>query len=308
VLPSPPSALVALVLFAAIADAAENLPLPSCETGVRYIELTADATGKAHEVCIRPHLTTSLVFDSGVVRVELAGRQRFRVQEGDDGLTLLPVGEFPDGERLPLTVYFQDGAAPASATFLLVVHPSEVERQVVVSRHLRTLASYRQGEQQARAEALRCQEEKQRLQAECSGQGGLTGLIANGSMGEMGVRAQDITKGITQHPGESLIAQKVITYRAVGLNGRGRVAVEVALWNRGTAPWTPMGAALVGFQREALGAPTVWPLEPIPPGELSRVVVEVEVTEKETRGTFTLKVWSVEGVARSLMLGGVTFP
>jgi uncharacterized protein (TIGR02268 family) len=232
---------------------------------VRYIELTADATGKAHEVCIRPRLTTSLVFDSEVARVELAGRQRFRVQEGDDGLTLRPVGEFHDGERLPLTVYFQDGAAPTSATFALVVHPSQAERQVEVSRHERTLASYRQGEQQARAEAQQCREDKVRLQAECGGQGGLTGLIANELLGKQGVRAQDITDRITQRPEESIIAQEVITYRAAGPNGRGRMAVEVAFWNRGTAPWTPVGAALVGSQREALGAPTVWPLEPIPP-------------------------------------------
>jgi hypothetical protein len=39
---------------------------------------------------------------------------------------------------------------------------------------------------------------------------------------------------------------------------------------------------------------------------LSRVVVEVP--EKEARGTFTLKLWTGEGAARSVLLGGVTFP
>jgi len=29
-----------------------------------------------------------------------------------------------DGERVPVTVYFEDGAAPADATFVLVIHPS----------------------------------------------------------------------------------------------------------------------------------------------------------------------------------------
>jgi hypothetical protein len=37
---------------------------------------------------------------------------------------------------------------------------------VEVSRHERTVASLRQGEQQARAEAQQCRDEKARLQAE----------------------------------------------------------------------------------------------------------------------------------------------
>lgn len=38
-----------------------------------------------------------------------------------------------------------DGVASMSATFVLVVHPSQSERQMEASRHERTLASLRQG-------------------------------------------------------------------------------------------------------------------------------------------------------------------
>ncbi len=307
-LPSSPAALLlALTLFATAADAAERAPLPSCEPVVHHIELAADATSEAHEVCMRPKLAANFFFDSEVARIELTGRQRFRVMEGDAGLALLLVGEFHDGERVPMVVYFKDGKAPESATFVLVVHPAQAERQVEVSRHPRTLDSYRQGEQQARAEARQCQEEKARLQAESSGQVGLTGLIATKLLGEEGVRAQDIRERIAQRPGATFDMGKFITYRAVGPKGRGRVAVEVELWSPpGAPPWTLMGAALVGAQQEVLGAPTVWPLESIPPGNSLRIVVEVEATEAESRGTFTLKLWGKEGGV--VAFDGVTFP
>jgi hypothetical protein len=70
--------------------------------------------------------------------------------------------------------------------------------------------------------------------------------------------------------------------------------------------WTPTGAALVGAQREELVRLTVWPLEPLPPGASRRIVVELDATESEARGTYTLKLWA--GEAGGVNLDGVTFP
>ncbi len=302
------SALLGLLLLTAPAEATERAPLPTCEAGTRYIELTADAPSKPPEVCIRPELSLTLFFDAKLARVEVEGRERFRrVKLVDDTLTLVASEALHDGERVPVTVYFEDGAAPTSATFVLVVHPSQAERQVEVSRRERTVASLRQGEQQARAEAQQCQEEKARLQAECSGQGGLTGLIVNGWLGETGVVARRL-KDVTSRPGDPLVAWTVISYRAVGPDGRGRVAVEMELRNRGAVTWTPSGAALVGSKHEELTGLTVWPLEPIPPGRSGRVVVELDAAESEARGTFTLKLWAGEAGAGGVNLDDVTFP
>lgn len=102
--------------------------------------------------------------------------------------------------------------------------------------------------------------------------------------------------------------KKVISYRAVGPKGRGRVAVEVELRNLGTVAWTPSGAALVGARREELTGLTVWPLEPIPPGESQRIGVERDATESEARGTYTLKLWAGDVGAGGVNLDGVTFP
>jgi uncharacterized protein (TIGR02268 family) len=168
------------------------------------------------------------------------------------------------------------------------------------------MASLRQGEQQARAEAQQCREEKARLLAEFSGQGGLTGLITNEWMGEKGVVAR-VLKDVTSRTAAPLEVRKVISYRAVGPDGRERVAVEVRLLNLGTVAWTPTGAALVRARREELTGLAVWPLEPIPPGELRRIVVELVVTENVARGTFSLDLWD-QGGGHLITIDGVTFP
>jgi uncharacterized protein (TIGR02268 family) len=303
------SALLGLALLTAPVEGTERrVPLPTCEAGTRYIELTADAPNKPPEVCIRPELSLTLFFDAKLARVEVEGRERFRrVTMVDDMVTLVASEALHDGERVPVTVYFQDGAAPTSATFELAVHPSQAERQVEVSRNERTVASLRLGEQQARAEAQQCREEKARLQAECSGQGGLTGLIVNGWLGETGVVARGL-EGVTSRPGDSLAARKVTSYRAVGPKGRGRVAVEVELFNGGPVAWTPTGAALVGSQREELTGLAVWPLEPIPPGKSLRIVIELDAAQNEARGSYTLKLWAGEAGAGGVNLDGVIFP
>ena len=139
---SSTAALLGLTLFAAPVDAAERMPLPTCAVGTRYIELIADAPSKTPEVCIRPELTLTLLFDAKLARVEVEGWERFRrVKLVDDTLVLVASEALHDGERVLVTVYFQDGAAPTSATFVLVVHPSQAERQVSPSHRGSTGAS-----------------------------------------------------------------------------------------------------------------------------------------------------------------------
>ena len=306
-------ALLELVLLAAPAGAHGQSALPTCESGTRRLELTAETFARRPEVCIHFGLSTSFFFDAKLARVELAGRERFRVVESEEGLALVLMAALPAGERVPVTVYFQDGAAPASVTFELVVHPSEADRQVEVTRHPRTLVSYQQGEQQARAEVLRCREEKTRLQAECAGQVGLTSLLAQELMGEGGIPDKNIQKSVTLPPTNTLTSIKTRTYRSGTARKEGehkvlRLAVELELLNMGKQPWTPAGAVLVGPKHVELKALGVWPLEPIPPGTKHRVVVEVEATEEEARRTFTLELWSQDGDGGSERFKGVTFP
>jgi uncharacterized protein (TIGR02268 family) len=307
------AALLRLVLLAAPAGPGVEAPWPTCAEDTRQLELTVDTANRAHEVCIRPGRSTSFFFNAKLARVELAGRERFRVIEDEAGFALVPTWALPDGERVPVTVYFQDGAAPASISFTLVVHPSEATRQVEVTRQPRSLASCQEGEQRALEEVQQCRQEKARLEAESNGKVGLTGLLAQNLMGKGGVDVKDISWNVISRPGNTLSSTQARSYRSDTGRGEGgrkvvRLAVEQALWNGGSTPWTPAGAVLVGSHRVELKALGVWPLEPIASGETRRVVLEVEATEEEARGTFTLKLWSQEGGAREEFFDGVTFP
>ncbi|MCY1080537.1 DUF2381 family protein [Archangium lansingense] len=307
-----PFAVLVGVSLLAEPTAAVPSALPACEKGTRYLELTADSPGEAHEVCIHPGLSTNFFFDAKLAHVELARREWFRVIADETGLALVPTVALGDGERVPLKVFFQDGAAPAGVTFTLVVHPSEAERQVEVTRKPRTLASYREGEQQARAEARQCQKEKVHLEAECAGRMGLLGLLAQELLGEDGIAAKNITLSVTSRPGNTLHSIKALSYRSdTGRLEDGRKVVRLVvkqeLRNTGTRLWTPAGAVLVGAQGVEWKALGVWPREPIPPGEKRLVGVEVEMTEEEARGTFTLKLWG-QDAGTAEFFDGVTFP
>jgi uncharacterized protein (TIGR02268 family) len=304
--------LLRLVLLTAPVESSALSAPPGCEADTRHLELTADTPREALAVCIHPGLPTSFLFGAKRVHVELPGRERFRVIQDETGLALIPTQALTQGERVPVTVSFEDGAAPAVVTFTLVVHPSEAARLVEVIRPPRSLDSYRQGEQQARAQARQCQEEKARLEAECSGQGGLLGLRAQKLLGEGGIAGKDITGSVTSRPGNTLTSPKARSYRSDTAHLEGgrkvvRLAVEQELQNNGSTPWTPAGAVLMGprgMEWKALG---VWPLEPIAPGGKRHVMVEVEMTEEAARGTFTLKLWSQDSGTGELF-DGVTFP
>ena len=64
----------------------------------------------------------------------------------------------------------------------------------------------------------------------------------------------------------------------------------------------------MGSKREALPGLTVWPLEPIPPGKFRNITVEMNATESEARGSYTLKLWAEEAGTGGVTLDGVTFP
>ena len=307
-----PSAVLVGVSLLATPTTTMPSPLPVCTTGTRHLELTAQRPSEPPEVCIHPGLSTTFFFDARLARMELDGLARFRVADlGTESLTLMPTGALADGERVPLKVFFQDGAAPVSATFTLVVHPSEAERQVEVTRQPRSCASCQEGERRARAEALQCRQEMAHLEAECAGRTGLLGLIAQELIGR-GITRKNISKQVISRPGNTLQSLSALGYRSDTGRVEGgrrvvRLAVEQQVQNTGTRPWTPAGAVLLGPQHTEWKALGVLPLEPIARGKKHSIAVEVEATEEEARGTFTLKLWSREGGTGEIF-DGVTFP
>lgn len=266
--PALPTALLALVVLdSSLTAEVQTAPL-TCAAGVRYLVLEAGDAAQ-HPVCIRSGLSTALYFDAPVVSYTVVEGGRFRVLEGKDGLGVRPVGEFADGERFSLTVDFGEAVAPTTARFSLVVHPTQAEPQVEVSRRVRTLASYREGEQQARAEERQCQEDKARLVAQCRGKGGLVGLLEDGWLDKQGVASKVIYQSLLSREGNTLTVTQAISYRAKGM-----LAVELRVRNRGTTPWQITGAALVGEKPGEVKELRLGKVEPIVPGDSEAVELE----------------------------------
>ncbi|WNG30107.1 DUF2381 family protein [Cystobacter fuscus] len=311
---SSPAALLALVLLAG-ASATAQPPLPNCEASPSRVKLPAEPTGKVEEVCISPELPITFRFDSLLVpgSLELQERERFEdVAPGTRSFTLHPPADLQAGERFKVVVRFTDGAAPTSATFILVGHPALGTRQVNVFRHKRTVEDYQKETQEERKKSQQLGQELERLRME-KGPGGLAGLIASGLMtvDDTGVKAEHITRRVTQPASNALYIRHVYSYRVTTRQEDVvRVAVAVKLLTLGTQPWALKDAALVGKGQEPKPMKVSWQPSPISPGaakEEEVVVVEWELTAREAQGPFTLKLWDQSG-KRLITLGNVTFP
>ncbi|HEX5746108.1 MAG TPA: DUF2381 family protein [Archangium sp.] len=302
---SSPAALLALVLLTG-ASATAQPPLPDCEASPSRVELPAEPTGEVQVVCISPELPITFRFDSPLVpgSLELQARERFEdVAPGMRSFTLHPPADLQTGERFKVAVRFADGAAPTSATFMLVAHPALGTRQVNVFRLKRTVEDYQRENQEERKKSQQLGQELERMRLE-KGPGGLTGLIASGLMAveDQSVKAEEITKGITLPASNALGILKAISYRSTTrAKNVVRVAVAVELVNLGTQPWTLKDAALVGKGQEPKPMKVSWQPSPIQPDpkELGVVVVEWELTAREARGSFTLKMWDEVSARRT---------
>ncbi|RYD75522.1 MAG: DUF2381 family protein, partial [Verrucomicrobiaceae bacterium] len=179
------------------------------------------------------------------------------------------------------------------------------ERLVEVWRSQRTVESYQQESREAREEAKRCHEENERLRAEHEGPGGLAGLLATRVIGESGVPVKrlDFNREVRQRPGDTIRALRAWSYRAAN---RIAVVVDLAPTNS-TKPWMAYGASLVSKTGETLSMLPVWQDAPVTNDQFRRVIVETEAAPDEAQGTFTLKVWELDGL-RTITLSGIVFP
>ncbi|NOJ91602.1 DUF2381 family protein [Corallococcus coralloides] len=309
-MPASPIAFLVVVMLASGAATAQPHPMAS-GLGVRHIELPTDSTEATPtpEVQISPRRSTTFEFDSALdpAKVVLEGEKRFSLVDlGRSTLRLVPSEQILPGERLRLTVRFQDGSVPLGAAFVLVAHPARTERVIEVWRQPRTAESYQQEAKEARAKTQQCQDENARLRAEQKGPGGIAGLLANGVIeDEVGVDAKRllVNTEVRQHPGNALRTLRAWSYRAPT-----RVAVAVELESPDAAnPWTAEGASLVSRAGAPLKILMVWQKAPISRAPLGRVVVEAEATPDAAQGPFTLKLWGPSGL-RTITLSGVTFP
>jgi len=302
-----PFLAVSLLLALLVTGRAVAQPRPvSWVPGVRHLELTEDTASQMHEVGISSGVSTAFRFHGANIdreRVLLEGRERMWVAMAEDAILLVPSEQTVPGERLRLTVSFEDGALPGSAVFTLVVHPALAERQVEVYRKRRPAESLGAEVKEKDAQLQQCREKVELLRAELKHPEGLTGMLATGQLDDKGVTARSLIKEITERPSAPLRVQTATSFRSVG-------SVAVELWLDGfeeAAPWVAEGVVLRGTTGEELKGLTVWQEVSAASPKRLQVVVQAEATEKEARGPFTLKLWNAGG-QRTIALGNVTFP
>jgi uncharacterized protein (TIGR02268 family) len=298
------------------ADAAAQPRVPECEKITPRLELPAEPEARVPPVCISPELPTTLWFDSPLVpgSVEVGGRERFAdVAPGTRSFTVIPLADLRTGEHFKVEARFADDAAPTSATLELVGHPSGAARRVEVFRHRRTVEDCQRELKEKDARLRQLEAELARVRSEGRHGPSLSGLLAAGVMArdKTGVVARELKKDFSPALHNALTIGDVFLYRSniplrEGEEASVRVAGSVALTNTDSRPWPPAGAALVardGTVKEL----KVWAVEPIPPNKTGVAYVETELTEREVRQPFTLKLWD-EGGGRLVTLEGVSFP
>ena len=285
---------------------------PGGPTGTSRITVTAETPARQHEVWIAPGRGLLLVFDTPVRRdaLQLQERERFRsVSLSEDGLvlTLLPPEGWPLGKQLELGVRFLDGELPVSLDLLLVVHP-EAAFQVEVYRRSRSGESYRREAQEARTQLMRCQTALTQSCAMRQEPSGLVSLLVMGRMREEGVRGRRVERNAAFRREDALRLKKAVSYIARGEEQafRTRLAVDLTVENTGLEPWRPTQARFVTGKGE--WPMDVWAPKPLAPGEVGRVLAEVELPDAEVpTGPSLLRLRNEEG-SRQAVLSGMTFP
>ncbi|HEX5745580.1 MAG TPA: DUF2381 family protein [Archangium sp.] len=278
----------------------------------RLLELTAENAGEQHPVRIRPHQSTTLVFDTplqpGGVQVEDGQGMKVAVNEAEGMVMLLPT-QAPPPDRPPrVTVRFADGQVPGGVTFRLVEDAPRAEHQVRVYRQPRSGESLQLESRQQRERAERCEaalaQERARPQGPCSGS--LQGLLEAGLVKKgLGILARELKSSLTQRPGSPLEVIEAWSYRA---EARQQMAVELYVTNTSDLAWTTEGAELVSTEGVRLRVTRVWQSKLLMPGDQARLVVEAEAPEKkQLRSTFLLKLREAGG-ARTFTVRGVRFP
>jgi len=297
--PCPPALLLALLLLGMSATAWAQ-PSP-CQTGVRRLELEG-GSAPPPEICISPGLTTALLFDRELASpVELEGRARFERVEGlGKAMLLVPSAKLSPGERLRLTVRFTAAEGPPSATFVLVVHRDEAERQVEISRAPRRPEACQAELERKEAELQRCLHASDSAPLQDK-QDSLARLLATEAIERDRLLARTLSfQAPSLAPGTALQVMRLKLHRI-----RTRIVVEVMLSNVDPVkPWQAGGALVTARSGKELEPLAVVQPAPLEPGGFASVWVELESPVGGFPESYTLQLWD-EARARSLTLPGL---
>lgn len=270
----------------------------------RRVTLDRSTIDKPVELHVAPDYLTTLEFDSPVERtgVKLGGSgSRFALFEvGTRLVTLKPAGDLPTSERVLLTVPFADDRVPTAAVFTLVLHPSEVDVQVQVTRLPRTAEAVQAELDEVRAACASTQAELEALRTRSTVKGPV-GMILAGLLDPTGIAI--VTAQSIPTESDGLVAPGTVVY----YQGPGWAALSLVVTNTNSAPWTPAKAILSLTNGRRARVLPVWMKEArIEPGAKALVVVETEGLANPAGTTLQLELRDSAG-ARRLFFPSLVF-
>ncbi len=299
--------MLTLCLLGATASAQS----PAREMKRQQVILSSDTTAPVPRVRLSPDVLTLFVFDAAIDAGALSlggrGTRLSLVDAGERSLLVKPLVELSPGEAHLLAVPFKDGMAPASASFVLVSSPKDVDERVEVLRQPLSAAA--------------CQEQLEKERGRCAQQDALiaelraraavsdvAGLIFSGRMDEKGVsgtrsvlsRSPGIQHGLQVVEGEGVLGLRASHWAALALKVRNLPEQQ---------PWKPGKARLTSIQtHESVEVLSVQlEAQELGAGEAGLLVVETRAPPAKAGAVFTLELWDASG-GRSLTVSGVRLP
>jgi uncharacterized protein (TIGR02268 family) len=236
--------------------------------------------------------------------VALQGRERFEsfVVAGRM-IVLKPKSDLSPGERFLWSVSFLDGAAPESATFLLIARPALATRQIDVFRHARAVKAYQQEVQEVRAENAQLRSRVQHLENQALTRGGLADLLANGFVDHRGIKTAPLESLVGSHGDALYVAECLSLYAIHG----DRAALKLTISQPGSQEWSIKEIFLADDHGGAFKPITWLGTGPIPPGNAPYpVILEWHLDSSEIKRPFALVVVGDDG--RTVRVSRVVFP
>lgn len=277
-----------------------------CESASPSVDLLPETIGEPPKACISANLVTVFSFNADINRglVAVQGRERFESFEVAGRMIVLkPKSNLMPGERFLLTVPFLDSSAPVSATFLLIAHPALATRQIDVFRHTRPVEAYQKEAQEARAEVAQLKDRLKQFENQSTTKGGLADLLANGIVGEGGIKAK-LLRDLHGRHSDALDVRECLSLRAVE---SGRVALSLEVSQPQPQEWS-IKEIFLADDHGGIFRPFTWLGKgPIPPSNAPyEVILEWQLKGSEVARSFTLIVVGNDG--RTVRVGRVVFP
>lgn len=277
-----------------------------CESASSRVDLPLEAIMASPKACISADIATVFSFNADVNRdlVAIQGRERFEsfVVTGRM-IVLKPKSDLAPEERFLLSVSFADGAAPESATFLLIAHPTLATRQIDVFRHARPLKAYQQEVQEVRAENAQLRSRVQQLENQALTRGGLADILANGFVDINGIKTARLESLEGRHSDALYVAECLSLYAIAG----GRAALKLIVSQPGSLEWS-IKEIFLADDHGGVFKPITWlGTDPIPPGNAPYpVILEWQLNSSEIKRPFALLMVGDDG--RTIRVSKVVFP